>query len=194
MVLLRPLILAAVVAGLAASSLAAQATPAACPWPGPVQFLSDRPSPPDSVLLSVGTATLKVCYSRPSARGRPVFGELVEYGKRWRTGANEPTMLYVPVAAEIAGIGVPAGAYVLMTIPGPDRWTISLHTSSAPTPAEMFNALVDVGRGEVPTESLSAPVEQFTMRGTADAGGAHLVLEWERIRVRIPVIPVVPRG
>ena len=158
-----------------------------CPWPGPAQFLKDRLSPPDSVVFSLGSVAAKICYSRPSMRGRPIFGELVEYGKRWRTGANEPTMLHLTIAAEVAGVLVRPGTYVLMTIPGPERWTVLLSTSAAPTPMEMFNALVEVGRGEVLVEALDAPVEQFTIRAAGDSARAELILEWERVRIRIPV-------
>lgn len=160
---------------------------AACPWPGPAQFLADRPSPPDSVLFTVGGAQGKVCYSRPAARGRRIFGEVVEYGKRWRTGANEPTMLFLPVPAQVAGIPVAAGRYVLMTVPGAERWTIVLSTSDAIAPMEMFNALTDVGRAEVTVEPAEAPVERFTIRALPDSAGINLLLEWQQTRVRIPV-------
>lgn len=169
------------------SPLSAGAQLAACPWPGPSQFLADRPSPPDSVLFTVGGATGKVCYSRPAARGRRIFGEVVEYGKRWRTGANEPTMLFVPVPARVAGIPVAAGRYILMTVPGPERWTIILSTADAGAPMEMFNALTEVGRAEVPVESTEAPVERFTIRALPNGAGIQLLIEWQQTRVRIPV-------
>ena len=158
-----------------------------CPWAGPSQFLANLPSPPDSAIVTVGGTAMKVCYSRPSARGRRVFGELVEYGKRWRTGANEPTIVFLSGPAEVAGVRLEAGRYVLMTIPHPDRWVILLNTSTASTPRQMFDALVEVGRGEVPVERLAAPVEQFRIRsGTGSDAG--LVLEWERTRVRLPMV------
>jgi hypothetical protein len=116
-----------------------------------------------------------------------VFDSLVEFGKRWRTGANEPTMLFLTSAASVAGVLLQPGSYVIMTIPGPERWTVLINTATAPTPAEMFNALVEVGRAEVPAESQDTPVEQFTIRAEPDASGAILILEWERTRVRIPI-------
>lgn len=139
------------------------------------------------MLFTVGGKQGKVCYSRPAARGRRIFGEVVEYGKRWRTGANEPTMLFLPHSAQVAGIPVAAGRYILMTVPGVERWTIILSTSDAGTPMEIFNALTEVGRAEVPVESAEAPVERFTIRALPDSGGIQLLLEWQQTRVRIPV-------
>lgn len=157
-----------------------------CPWPGPVQYLMDRPSPPDSVMIDIAGGSLKVCYSRPSARSRTVFGELVPFGRLWRTGANEPTLMHLNVAAEIAGVRVQPGTYLLLTVPGRDVWTVVLGTSDAPTPAQMFGDMVEVGRGQVPVERLGGHVETFTMRGGGN-GAAELVLEWEAMQVRIPI-------
>lgn len=176
-----------VVACVALIPVRTDAQPVAPPWPGPgpSQFLADRASPPDSVLFTVGGAPGKLCYSRPAARGRRVFGGLVEFGKRWRTGANELTVLFLPVAASVAGLQVPAGRYTLMTVPDAADWTVLLSTSDAPTP--MFDALTEVGRAAVPVDSTAGPVEQRTFRAERDAAAVTLILEWERTRVRVPV-------
>lgn len=159
----------------------------ACPWPGPPELLTDRPSPPDSTLFSIGSRTVKVCYSRPSARERQVYGELVPYGRTWRTGANEPTMLNLPVPAEVAGVRLEAGTYLMLTIPqSSGDWTILFNTSDAP-PDEMFDNMTEVARGTAPVEPLDDHVEMFTIRGTDAATAAALLLEWERLRVRVPI-------
>jgi hypothetical protein len=98
-------------------------------------------------------------------------------------------MLFLPASASIAGIPLQAGRYILMTIPGPERWTVVLSTSDARTPTEMFNALTEVGRADVRAETLDAPVEKLTIRTVTDTAGVQLILEWERTRVRIPVKP-----
>lgn len=76
-----------------------------------------RPSPYDSVRITIGERTAQVCYSRPSAKGRVVFGGIVPFDSLWRTGANEPTILHLPFDAEIAGLAVPAGHYSVYTVP-----------------------------------------------------------------------------
>jgi hypothetical protein len=63
-----------------------------------------RQSPYDSTTVDVAGQALRICYGRPSAQGREIFGGLVPWGTLWRTGANEPTILHVPFDAEIAGL------------------------------------------------------------------------------------------
>ena len=168
---------------LDAAALSAQAP---CPWPAPPQFLTDRPSLPDSAVASIGTEAVKVCYSRPSARGRVIFGELVPFGRPWRTGANEPTMLHLSARANVAGVTLDPGTYVLLTVPAEDHWRILFNTSTASDPNEMFNALTEIGRGSVPVETVADPVETLTMR-FEQTPLPVLVIEWERTRVRVPI-------
>jgi len=159
---------------------------APCPWPAPPQLLADRPSLPDSAMVEIGANTMKLCYSRPSARGRTIFGELVPFGRPWRTGANEPTMLHLSANAIVAGVALNAGTYILLTVPGEDKWQILFNTTTASNPDEMFNALTEVGRGEVPVERTSEYVETLTIRFEQDPS-PELVLEWENTRVRVPI-------
>ena len=175
------------VSALASWPAAAQAPAPPCPWPGPAQLLTDRPSAPDSVLFTVGGQPGKLCYSRPAARGRRVFGNLVELGKPWRTGANEPTMLFLPVATRVAGVQLPAGRYIVMTVPDIDRWTVLFNTSAARTPAEMFGALTEVARAHIPSDTATTHIELLTFRTARDTAGSYLVLEWERTRLKIPM-------
>ena len=75
------------------------------------------PSPLGKVEQVVGLTTVKVEYSRPSAKGRVVFGSLVPYDKMWRTGANACTKVSFSGPVMIGGAEVPAGKYALVTIP-----------------------------------------------------------------------------
>jgi hypothetical protein len=69
-----------------------------------------RTSPLDSLTFLVAKQPVKLCYGRPSSRGRVMLGgAAAPYGKLWRTGANEPTIFFTPVALTVAGIPVPAG-------------------------------------------------------------------------------------
>ena len=158
------------------------------------QPLPERASPFDSTRIILGGSVAQVCYSRPSAKGRVIFGELVPFDKLWRTGANEPTIVHTPVAAEFAGIRVDPGSYSLYTVPGTDQWTIILNRSITQwghegtyTPAVQAQ---EVGRAQVGTEHLDSHVETFTIRSVPTTTGADLILEWERTRVIIPVRPV----
>lgn len=155
--------------------------------------LATRQSPLDSLSFVVGTARVKLCYGRPSVRGRTVFGgSLVPFGRLWRTGANEPTMIHTTGPLVLAGVAVPAGSYSIYTIPGPAEWQVIVNRSITQWGHEAAYTdevrRQEVGRGTAASEPLDGPVEQLTFRVEPSAAGAAvLLLEWEKTRVRIPV-------
>jgi hypothetical protein len=173
------------------------------PW-GTPEELAIRPSPYDSVLLSAGTTLqAKVCYSKPSARGRTVFGELVPFDTLWRTGANEPTTIHLSQPAEIAGLSVDPGDYSIYTVPSPGRWTVVVNASTSqwgltrdeqgaqgnPFP----NAYTDdvraqeVGRAPITTEEVPY-TEQLTASIRSRGATDHdLLVDWETTRVVVPL-------
>src|SRR5262245_9444841 len=157
--------------------------------------LATRQSPLDSVSFTVGGKAVKVCYGRPSLRGRKMLGgDAVPYGRLWRTGANEPTMIHTTGPLTIAGIKVPAGSYSLYSVPGPTEWVIIVNRSITQWGEESnYTEKVkaqEVGRGTVKTEALASLVEKFTIRAEpSGADAAALVLEWQTARVRIPLSP-----
>jgi hypothetical protein len=95
-----------------------------CGLRGAEHWQSTRASPLDSVSVRLGPATATICYRRPSAKGRKILDSLLEFGHAWRTGANEPTTLDLTDSAVVAGARLPAGRYVLLTIPDSTQWTI----------------------------------------------------------------------
>ena len=156
----------------------------------PQADVEGRASPYDSVSMAVGDGEIKVCYSRPSLRGRTMIGgEAVPYGQVWRTGANEPTTLHTTAPLSIAGIEVGPGSYSLYTIPREDEdWTLIVNASTSQWGHEGSYPGVqdqDVGRAEVAVESPAGTVEQLTIRPMEDGDG--LILEWQDARVRIPI-------
>ena len=167
-----------------------QAAPFTCWIRGPADKLAERPSSLDSISVPLGGGTIKLCYSRPSARGRKVMGELVPFDEPWRLGANEATSINVPFAAEIAGVRVQPGTYTLYVIPSASKWQIVVNRGiqrwGVPINKDVRQA--DVGTGTVSTESLGAPVETLTLQFAPPAGNAtELIVEWEKTRVRIPI-------
>jgi DUF2911 family protein len=153
-----------------------------------------------SVTFQMDGATVKVCYSRPAARGRRMLGgKFVPFGQLWRTGANEPTTIITPVALEVAGVLVPPGRAALYTVPGPETWEIILNRSTRQWGHEsQYTEAVrgqELGRSILPSERADPALERFTITAESEAGGnssrTDLVLAWEGIRVRIPVTPAV---
>lgn len=165
----------------------------ACVVQNPRQMPAEgRQSPLDSVTFAVGGQQVKLCYGRPSLRGRHMIGgTAVPYGRLWRTGANEPTIFYTPLKLDVAGISVPPGLYSLYTVPGEKEWEIIVNRSTSQWGHESrYTPEVqkqELGRGRAPAERLPAPVETFTIRAEPAGQGQSLLLEWENTRVRIPV-------
>lgn len=155
--------------------------------------LDKRKSPLDSMSFSVGGKNVKVCYGRPSLRGRQmVGGEAVPFGQIWRTGANEPTMIHTTGPISVAGLKVPAGSYSLYTVPGKTEWEVVVNRSTTQWGEESGYTdeikKQELGRAKVKSEAIATPVERFTIRAEPASGEAKaLVLEWEKTRVRIPL-------
>lgn len=88
-----------------------------------------KPSPTGVVKQEVGLTDVEIEYSRPSVKGRTIFGELVPYDKMWRTGANRATRVSFSTDVKINGKELSAGEYSLFTIPGKDSWQVMLNTN-----------------------------------------------------------------
>jgi hypothetical protein len=171
-------------------AVADSACPVLMPDKVPVQ---GRQSPLDSLTFTAGGKTVKLCYGRPSARGRKMIGaENVPYGKLWRTGANEPTVLFTPVALDIAGVKVEPGKYSIYSVPGEKEWEIIVNRSTGQWGHESTYTkevqAQEVGRGKAPVQKVSKPVETFTIVPHPAPGEVqHLYLDWETTRVVVPV-------
>jgi hypothetical protein len=152
---------------------------------------AERASPLDSATVTLGNAQAKVCYGAPSMNDRVIMGELVPFDEPWRTGANEATALHLTFPATVAGVSLEPGSYSLYTIPTSGDWEVVVNAEherwGIPINDEVRG--MDIGSGTVTPETVSAPVErmQFSFDQISDTE-AHLVMEWETTRVRIPVV------
>jgi len=155
--------------------------------------LASRASPLDSTSFAVGAATVKICYGRPSLKGRTMIGgEAVPYGTVWRTGANETTKLITTAPLMVGTIELPAGMYALYTVPGESEWEVIVNKSYEQWGRE--NTYTDsvraqeLGRTSAKVEPVATAIETFTIRGEPLPGGsAHLILEWQNTRIRVPL-------
>ena len=156
----------------------------------------ERLSPLDSLTFTVLDHPVKICYGRPSARGRTMIGgREVPYGRLWRTGANEPTMIHTTTAISVAGIEIERGSYSLYTVPGEDEWVVIVNRSITQWGhIAQYSYKVkaqEVGKAKVTPVRLADHLETMRFRTEpADEGGVTLILEWEHTRVAIPVTPV----
>lgn len=135
-----------------------------------------RPSPPAVVTGGSGAATFTIRYSRPSAKGRKIFGGLVPYGQVWRTGANEATTFSVNQNVTVQGQPLPAGKYALFTIPGPQEWIIIFNKTANQWGAYEYQQADDVLRVKATPATAPQALEQFLI--TADKAG-RVTLTWE---------------
>jgi hypothetical protein len=186
-------LLALAAAPLPADVPTAAVADSACPVLMPDKVpVKGRQSSLDSLTFTAGKQTVKLCYGRPSARGRRMIGgESVPFGKLWRTGANEPTVFFTPVALEIAGIKVAPGKYSLYSVPSEKQWEIIVNRSTSQWGHESTYTkdveAQEVGRGKASVERLSKPVETFTITPHPTGEAQHLYLDWENTRVVVTV-------
>ena len=144
-----------------------------------------RVSPNASVGQTIGIATVRLGYSRPSVREREIFGGLVPYGETWRTGANEATTITLSADATVEGQPLAAGTYGLFTIPRPDTWTVIFNKVSEQWGDFSYDASQDALRVEVTPEA--APPHElmtFVFEEVTDTS-AVLALYWAETRVPI---------
>src|SRR5215212_9705126 len=95
------------------------------------QIKTPAPSPTQTVKQDFGISTAELIYSRPGIKGRKIFGDLVPYGKVWRTGANSATRLKFSDDVKIGDQQLKAGEYAVYTIPNEKEWDIIINKGSA---------------------------------------------------------------
>ena len=146
------------------------------------------PSAPQFVRQDFGLSSIELSYSRPNMRGRKIFGELVPYGKVWRTGANQATTLTFGDPVTIGGTTIPAGKYGLLSIPGPDQWTLIItHQLDVTNPAA-YKQDQDVARIQVKPQQLPFSMESFTiMFANVMSNSCELQLLWDNVFIDLPI-------
>jgi hypothetical protein len=155
-------------------------------------------SPADSVITRVGGANVAIRYSRPSKRGRVVFGDssvaMEPWGKVWRTGANEATRFSTDRDLTIGGATVPAGTYTLWTQLDRSGWKLIVNkqllrpdNSGRLLWGTMYDPKFDLVRVPMTMTTLQAPVEHMTIALEPDGDGAVLKVMWDVTQASVPV-------
>jgi tetratricopeptide (TPR) repeat protein len=152
------------------------------------QLKMPAPSPLSTVTQSVGLAEVSIKYSRPSVKGRKIYGDLVPFDKIWRTGANRPTKIKFDDDLVFEGKAVSAGEYTLVSIPSATEWTIILNKDSKGNGAFSYLESDDVLRFKVRPQPIANNVENFTVN-FADITEKTAVIEllWEKTAVRFKI-------
>ncbi|MBC7642329.1 MAG: DUF2911 domain-containing protein [Flavobacterium sp.] len=153
------------------------------------QVKTPQPSPKSSLEQVVGLTNVDVVYSSPSAKGRNVFGDLVPFGKLWRTGANANTTISFSDDVIINGKSLKKGKYALYTTPKADVWDIIFYSDvdNWGTPEKFDESKVAL-RTTANPENLSKKIETFTINiSNIDNDAAQLELAWEKTMVAVKI-------
>jgi len=145
-------------------------------------LLAQRPSPEATATGTIGAAKVKIVYSQPSARGRKIMGDLVPFGKVWRTGANDVTAIEFDKPVKIEGKDLAAGKYSLFSIPGENEWVIIINKDYKSSYDE-YKQSNDVLRVTAKSTKSKDFVETFTI----SVGKDEIQLKWENTVVAFKV-------
>lgn len=156
------------------------------------QIKMPAPSPTQTIKQDFALGSIELTYSRPMAKGRKVFGDLVPYNKLWRTGANSATIIKFTDVVEINGKKIDTGSYALYTIPGIDTWEIILNKGISNWGVTNYKESDDVLKFKVQAIKMKMATESFTMQfADVKAESCALHLMWEKTAVAIPITAVI---
>jgi len=152
------------------------------------QVETPAPSPAAKIDQKVGLTDVSIEYSRPSMRGRTIFGNLVPFGKVWRTGANARTKVSFSDDVTVGGTTLEAGTYAIFTIPQADKWDVVFYTEhqGGGAPAELDQSKV-AARVSVDIYPLPMEIQSFTISvDDLTSSSAVMGIFWEKVYVGVP--------
>lgn len=129
----------------------------------------------------------RVIFSRPQKNARVIFGDLLEYGKLWRLGANEATEIQFFAPSKIGNTKIKRGRYTMYCIPYPEKWTIIINRETDTWGSFKYDKNKDVVRLDVPVQKQAEVLEAFVMAFEKSASGANLIIAWDDIKVNVPI-------
>ena len=152
------------------------------------QLRTPSPSPGQTIKQDFGLSSIELSYSRPSIKGRKIFGDVRPFGVLWRTGANGATTLNFGNDVTIGGTLVKAGKYGLLTIPEKENWTVIITKQLDVTSPDAYKKESDVVRLTVKPVVLKEPVETFSIQfANVKPNSCDLQLAWETTLVSFPI-------
>jgi len=146
-------------------------------------------SPDHEFKQQIGFTEVQVKYSRPSARGRVIFGDLVPFNELWRTGAHDATTVWFSDSLKINGVIIPSDTFSLFTIPGKEEWTIILNKAAEMHGTSDYSQDQDQIRFKAKPEKSGRFYETFTIEinDLTKDGGASFYILWENTAVKFPI-------
>lgn len=146
------------------------------------------PSTAQTIKQEFGLSTVELSYSRPNAKGRTIFGDLVPNNAVWRTGANGATTLTLSDEVIIGGKKIPAGKYGLLSIPNTGSWTFIITKQTDVTSPAAYKQDQDVVRVTATPVDMPFDTETFTMQFmNVKPNSMDLLVLWEKTAVFLPI-------
>ena len=146
-----------------------------------------QPSPGQTIRQDFGISSVELNYSRPGIKGRKIFGDLVPYGKVWRTGANSATRIKFSDDVTIGGQALKAGEYAIYTVPGEKEWEVIINKGSVNWGTD-YKQEDDILRVKATPVNLNQPVETFTMQfANVKSNSTDLQIMWDKTLVAVPI-------
>lgn len=167
-------------AAIAFSAFTADAQQLKVPAPSPLQTLDQ----------AFALSNIKIEYSRPSMKGRTVYGDLVPFGKIWRTGANQATKITFGEDVKVEGQALAAGTYALYSVPNKDSWEIMFYKDlTLGGNVADYKQENEALRIKLKPAALAQNVETFTIGvGDITSSSANVQMDWEKTRISFNVI------
>ncbi len=152
------------------------------------QLKTPQPSTAQTVKQELGLGSIELSYSRPNMKGRKIFGDLVPFGKVWRTGANAATTLTFTDEVIIGGTKIPAGKYGLLSIPDANEWTIIITKQTDVTSPAAYKQDMDVVRVKAKPMTLPWSFETFgiSFENIKD-NGCEVMMAWDKTLVSFAI-------
>lgn len=151
-------------------------------------FRTPQPSPTQTVKQDFGIGNIELSYSRPGKKDRKIFGELVPFGKVWRTGANNATTLNFSDTVIIGGTKINPGKYGLLSIPDKNEWTFIITKQLNVTSPTAYKQDMDVVRVKAKPETTKDVTETFTIQfDNVKASTAEIAVMWDNVVARLPI-------
>jgi hypothetical protein len=159
----------------------------------PLLAQQKRLSPHETISTVVNGSRVTLVYGRPYTKNpktgedRKIWGELVPYGKVWRTGADEATLLISQKPMIFGDTTIPAGAYTLFTLPQEDGTAKLIFSKDLGEWGLQYKEADDLARVDLTKATLDTPVDQFTMAITKTPGGGGVIkISWETTEYSVP--------
>ncbi len=156
---------------------------------GQTRLAEKRESPLEMATYKFKDTYIKVTYGSPYKRGREIFGDLVPYGRVWRTGANEATELTCTRNLMFGGKFLKAGTYSLFTIPGESTWIVILNKELGQLGAFEYDRTKDIMRIELPSKKTPDSSENFLINFAPSENEKEVILFlwWDQTSINIPI-------